>query len=456
VDIRSLNGDVDTPPYAFLECSCRPFVFDGKCVFSGVQRNVGDPDYCPFADAAFTELEPDKNPEEHVSVQNGGSASEDRTETMPGDVTRPHLITVYGSPVRAELTCEGSNPKDCIMYFATDSEAKAAQNDGTVRNNIRRYGGGSRGDGRTKLHCPSGCELIVCGKAKHTVVIKIGVDPNLPPNGGDDGICFSAEATVQVLDKGAIAMKDLMIGDKVLVGSGKHEPVYAFGHRDPTKTTNFLQVFTSKRGRPLEMCPRHLVYVKGRPHPVAASSLQVGDILQGSDDDVGSGITIRKIKNITRSDGVYAPFTPSGNIVVDGIKVSTYVSLQTNGVTEFAELANGYVLPFSHHFGVHMGTSPFRFLCMGISASFCSSSNDDGFPIWVDQGRRLAAHVEQQCTLVQLLWLILALAVCTPFYAMEVVVGARFAPFGFLAMGFIAVMAYQRPPNKREAKEKEL
>jgi hypothetical protein len=50
---------------------------------------------------------------------------------------------------------------------------------------------------------------------------------------------FSALSTVQLDDGSILAMKDLAIGDNVLVGKDKFQPVYAFGHKAASKPFNF-------------------------------------------------------------------------------------------------------------------------------------------------------------------------------------------------------------------------
>ena len=82
--------------------------------------------------------------------------------------------------------------------------------------------------------------------------------PTSSDGGGGRKKCFSEKATVQVLEKGTIQMKDLAVGDKILTGSGKYTDVYAFGHYEPNKTTNFLQIYTQQHKAPLEITGDHL------------------------------------------------------------------------------------------------------------------------------------------------------------------------------------------------------
>lgn len=255
-------------------------------------------------------------------------------------------------------------------------------------------------------------------------------------NSGGGG-CFAADTTVDVQGKGRIAMKNLQLGDLVQSAVGRYEPVYAYGHLNPTKTYKFLRLYLSptrngtmefpRQNHNLEISPKHLVFIQGKPNPVTADSLKVGDRLLGS--DIGTHFKIATIKRVTRRDGVYAPLTPSGTILVDGVRASTYVSLQKKqgnvGGDEYATLANGMALPFTQHDLIHMYTSPFRMVCLwsaGVTPSFCHSSyTDDGILTWVDMGIHFVEYAERQSTLVQVLVLLPIFMFCfLPFYTLEV------------------------------------
>lgn len=69
-----------------------------------------------------------------------------------------------------------------------------------------------------------------------------------------------------------------------------------------------------------------MIYVKEDRY-VPASKLQLGDILVSA--KYGYEITVDSIDEKI-SKGVYAPLTPSGTIIVNGILASSYVSLQKN------------------------------------------------------------------------------------------------------------------------------
>ena len=116
-------------------------------------------------------------------------------------------------------------------------------------------------------------------------------------------------------DRGKSLMKDLQLGDKILTLSNSFEPVYSFGHRHEFLEATYLKILPSK----LEVSRDHMVFVDGG-RAVPASLLQVGDQLLNGD-------LITAIQQIVGT-GVYAPFTPSGTLLVNGVSVSSYVAFQ--------------------------------------------------------------------------------------------------------------------------------
>ena len=300
-----------------------------------------------------------------------------------------------------------------------------------------------------------------------------GCNGNLNPDAGDWG-CFSAKATLRVLDsnnnKGVsdVTMDKVSIGDMVLTADNAFEPVYAFGHFNTNKVADFIQIYTKGNKKPLEMTVNHLLFVTNKAYPVTAGSLKVGDFVYSDNSD--TPLAINKIKSVVSKDGVYAPLTPSGTILVDGILASTYVSMQAqnypNDDGEYPRMSNGMILPFiSQQSGIHMATSLFRMVCMGVTASACgdnpshlsddtNTSNRDGLVVWADYGIRFATFVQNRSVIVQWFMLIVALVVITPVYTLEVVFGARYAPFLFgLAFSGLFVSSKKNRVNSLEGVE---
>jgi len=162
-------------------------------------------------------------------------------------------------------------------------------------------------------------------------------------------VCFSARNTVQVQNVGTITMDKLRIGDYVKTDNGRFEPVYSFGHysttnkgRSQQQKNVFLQIHASGLTTPLELSDDHMVFIlqdnnNQRRKAIAANKINVGDTLilvndnnnNESDEDETTTV-VTKITTISRYDGAFAPFTPSGTIVVNNILASNYVSLMND------------------------------------------------------------------------------------------------------------------------------
>lgn len=216
------------------------------------------------------------------------------------------------------------------------------------------------------------CSEIIWGGEKTTLlvvdfwsigdVVEVANDQNkklagIDPGSDDDTDvpaidigCFSSDSTVEKATGEVSKMKDLKLGDNILVsyekgGISKYEPVYSFAHYHETKEANFVLLLPSE----LELTPHHLVFVEGQNHPIPAALLRVGDVLEG-------GTKVQQIRHVRR-EGIYAPFTQSGTIVVNGIKVSNYIALQDLSPC----LQVGTIMtPFSYHSLSHMFIVPYR------------------------------------------------------------------------------------------------
>ena len=152
--------------------------------------------------------------------------------------------------------------------------------------------------------------------------------PALPP-----GLeCFSGKSQVLVeMPEGSIVhkrMDALKIGDSVQTADGTFSKVYSFGHKVASSTTKYLQVFSAgmDNAHPLEISTEHLIYThdasKNTPVLVAAGDLRVGDSLVTAH---GSPSTILWIREV-QSQGLFSPITATGNLIVNGVLASSYVS----------------------------------------------------------------------------------------------------------------------------------
>eukprot|EP00523_Entomoneis_sp_CCMP467_P003902 CAMPEP_0168754016 /NCGR_PEP_ID=MMETSP0724-20121128/19274_1 /TAXON_ID=265536 /ORGANISM="Amphiprora sp., Strain CCMP467" /LENGTH=531 /DNA_ID=CAMNT_0008802463 /DNA_START=193 /DNA_END=1789 /DNA_ORIENTATION=- len=156
--------------------------------------------------------------------------------------------------------------------------------------------------------------------------------------------CFSPQSTVELEGGEVKTMRDLKIGDKVLVGPNKYQEIYSFGHKlsesDATGKTEYRKISVVGQGHAptsssvLEVSPDHLIYRHGEDTPVPASVLEETDLLVGKN---GEALHIRKIETVYQG-GLYHPYTADGTIVVGGILASTFLATRTALILFWLEL----------------------------------------------------------------------------------------------------------------------
>lgn len=155
-------------------------------------------------------------------------------------------------------------------------------------------------------------------------------------------LCFPGDAAVQVSSRGRVPLEDLREGDEVLVerraGELVYEPVLGFLHAvsgKPSANNAYLTV-THSLGE-LRLSATHMVFVadagmSGRSDKLAAE-LEVGDnvfaVALGSSDTIAPS-KVLAIRHDAGSHGMYAPLTPSGSVVVDGVVASNYAAPPTD------------------------------------------------------------------------------------------------------------------------------
>ncbi|GAB0495032.1 hypothetical protein MMPV_006329 [Pyropia vietnamensis] len=154
-----------------------------------------------------------------------------------------------------------------------------------------------------------------------------------PTAEADESACFPAAATVEVEARGPIAMSDLRLGDRVRVSATTFEPVVLFSHRDAAATGEYVALSTAS-GRVLVATTGHLVYTASAGTAsgwtlTRAGSVVVGDVLPlGDASDGGRVVAVAQ----TTGSGLYNPHTPSGDLVVDGVRVSAYTTAVPMGI----------------------------------------------------------------------------------------------------------------------------
>jgi len=154
--------------------------------------------------------------------------------------------------------------------------------------------------------------------------------------------CFSGKTRVRREDGSLIMMRDVQIGDRVLVAESTYSPVLAFLiRREDGPIVNYLQIFTETST--LEITPTHLILMRRQndpnpPNYLQAAKLRAGDSVFISDKD--SNGKIEEVK-VTRIEGpiqltdAYAPLTMEGTLIVNDMLVSCYAEYEYQSFVHF-------------------------------------------------------------------------------------------------------------------------
>lgn len=171
------------------------------------------------------------------------------------------------------------------------------------------------------------------------------------------GGCFPGSSTVRLEDGRVLSMSNLSVGDRVLAvdhqGALVYSEVIGFMHRDVTKPMTF-QVLWTDDGRRTTLTGDHLIYSvpdngsavvprREDDSPVYADSVRVGQfVFRPEPSENGNKrrerIITARVARLSRDvfDGVYAPLTSEGTIVVDDAVTSCYASLSSHALAHVA------------------------------------------------------------------------------------------------------------------------
>jgi len=186
------------------------------------------------------------------------------------------------------------------------------------------------------------------------------------------GLCFPGTAKCNVHGKGEIQINDLKLGDSVLVRGGAYEKIYSFGHYEAELQAEYLRLTTTTSY--LELTKDHMVFIEeGRCVP--ASSIKIGDKVEMSS---GSYDVVNAIERVVRK-GAFAPFTPSGTIIVNGVGASSFIALQESETLLVGEFDTG--LKFQYL--AHSFETPHRLWCSYISSCMKEQYTISGVSNWV-------------------------------------------------------------------------
>jgi hypothetical protein len=254
--------------------------------------------------------------------------------------------------------------------------------------------------------------------------------PTTAPTGPE--FCFSGLTQVVVQTQGPMEMRHLKLGDMVAVGPDTFEPIYSFGHYQPNGTSNdFLRIVTnsSRAQDQLQLSRRHMVFVEQRG-AVPACLLQVGDVLQYSGNV--DALEITAITQLTVDSGFYAPFTPSGKLLLaNGVVVSSYVSFQDDSVFKIG----GHGISF--HWLAHSFEFPHRVACYYLRHCSQETYDEIGISHWVAIPLRVAVWLmDLQSTWLQSVLVVFALIVACTFSVAEIFLLSSKSLWGFVVGWF--------------------
>jgi MYXO-CTERM domain-containing protein len=179
------------------------------------------------------------------------------------------------------------------------------------------------------LCCPSGqnCQLPSCRNCQ-----PVCVTPG----------CFPATATVRLEDGSQKAMRDVRLGDRIMVaradGSLGYEEVYLNTHKDSVSAAPYVELALAS-GRTLTLSPRHFIPVAAGPAPAwaahvakGANEIAAGDIVWSRTDDGRMVPDEVAAVRTTVAVGAYNPLTMNGTIVVDGVVASAHSDWFLDGI----------------------------------------------------------------------------------------------------------------------------
>ena len=130
--------------------------------------------------------------------------------------------------------------------------------------------------------------------------------------------CVPGVAYVQLQNGSHVLLKNLVVGDVVRTSSNSYSKVFMFTHQEFDSFHKFTRMKTVK-GTVLQISHGHYINVDNKVMP--AKFVQVGDVLE----------TVTGKEQIVALDevlmqGLYNPQTTDGDIMVNGIKTSTYTT----------------------------------------------------------------------------------------------------------------------------------
>jgi hedgehog protein len=154
------------------------------------------------------------------------------------------------------------------------------------------------------------------------------------------GGCFTGASTVLTSSGERKKLSDIRIGDEVLTinptsGLPQFSEVLLFLDRDPNERRTFMTIITAS-GRRITVTPSHLLLVEqedGNVEPTFAGKIREGVrlLILPPGAEMLTWDLVTRIE-VRIEQGVYAPLTNAGTIIVDEIAVSCYAFINSHAL----------------------------------------------------------------------------------------------------------------------------
>lgn len=147
--------------------------------------------------------------------------------------------------------------------------------------------------------------------------------------------CFPDFATVRLHSGESKRMRDLLVGDVVQVSETEYSPVFMFTHRSSAESAGqqrYIRLVAAS-GDSVTLTSSHYIYADGALK--RAGAVHLGDVVTLAN---GSSSRIVNVETVRASAGLYNPQTLHGDIVVNGVVVSTYTTAVEPSVAHAALL----------------------------------------------------------------------------------------------------------------------
>ncbi|CAL1676887.1 unnamed protein product [Lasius platythorax] len=163
---------------------------------------------------------------------------------------------------------------------------------------------------------------------------------------GKSGGCFPGKSLVTTEDGGRKRLDEVSLGERIAAldshGDVVYSEVIAFLDRAPSERRQFIRL-TTKSGRVLTLTPAHLVPVENRSS-IFAAKVQPGDRILVS-DTAARNRTNGRLRwdsvvetKLVLEEGVFAPLTTEGTLLVDDVVASCYAVVDSQSVAHYAFL----------------------------------------------------------------------------------------------------------------------